>query len=159
MASVMNNAPVKFILATTESIRNLAVVPGQYILVKDPTTHQNEYVCYDDDKGRHTIKEVVDLAYDIDRQVITPSASKFYYIIETNCIYRYVDNQWVRINAAFVIQCNSKMDLPVVGDPQAVYFVKNTNQTYYYNADDGSYYCAGADWHNIELIDSNFTAS
>lgn len=157
MSSTMNNTPVKFILTTTTKLDTLAVVPGQYILAQDPVTHQNEFLCYDDDRGRHTVRDLVDLAYDSDRQMITPSSNKFYYIQETHCVYRYIDDTWIRINAAFVVQCNTKMDLPVVGDPQAVYFIKSTNQTYYYNSDEGAYFCAGSDWHNIEVIDSNFT--
>ena len=154
----MPQVPVKFIRTTASKVNSIAVSDGQYILVSSDSSGDSEYIAYDDSISRHIVSDVVDLPYDVDRNTVTPSARKFYYVQETNRLWRYIGNTWTCLNEppGYVVQVDSKLQLPASGNVNTVYFVKDTNETYRWDATDSGYYCVGSDWHNINVINTNF---
>lgn len=155
-----NKVPVSLIRTNIDKIDTIPIVNGQLILVEE-MNGDSAYIASDNRTGRVKYTDIVDLNSELEKDLITPSKNKFYYVKETNFLYRYIDNDWVCLNpisnSASVVQVELAIDLPLSGDINTVYFVKSENRTYYWNNDESKYYCAGSDWHDIELIDANFT--
>lgn len=153
-----NKVPVSLIRTNIDKIDTIPIVNGQLILVEE-MNGDSAYIASDNKTGRVKYTDIVDLNSELEKDLITPSKNKFYYVKETNFLYRYIDNDWVCLNPKknVVVQVDKVINLPSVGDPHTVYFIKSKNLTYYWNEDELHYYCAGSDWHDIETVDANFT--
>lgn len=151
---------IKLIRTTLDKIDSIPVVNGQFILVTN-NIGKSEYIAEDNEYGRQKFSNIEDLSFEREREMIVPSENKIYYIKETGLIYKYTNSTWDCLNKAKVIQVDRVMDLPVVGNPFAIYFIKSKNQIYYWNEDELRYFNAGggADWHDIETVNANFTVN
>lgn len=150
--------PFTLTRTNVNKINDIPIKDGQFILVEE-MNGDSAYIVSDNRNGRHKYTDIVDLNFEQERELITPSKNKFYFVKETQLLYKYIDDEWVCLNPKkdVVIQVESTINLPSVGDPHTVYFIKASNQTYYWNEDESRYYCAGADWHDIEVVDCDFT--
>jgi len=155
---VESRTKVKLIRTTLDKIDSIPIVDGQFILVTN-NIGKSEYIAEDNEYGRQKFSNIEDLSFERERDMIVPSENKIYYIKETGLIYKYTNATWDCLNKTKVIQVNRVIDLPVTGNPFAVYFIKSKNQVYYWNEDELHYFCAGSDWHDIETIDANFTTN
>lgn len=155
---ISTRTPFKMIRTNVNKIDSIPIVDGQFILVEE-MNGDSAYIVSDNRTGRYKYTDIVDLNLEAEREAIqSPSKNKFYFVKETQLLYKYIDNNWVCINskpAESVIQVNEVINLPSVGNPNVVYFIKNKNLTYYWNEDEMRYYCAGSDWHDIEVINAN----
>ena len=153
---ISTRTPFKMIRTNVNKIDSIPIVDGQFILVEE-MNGDSAYIASDNRNGRQRYEDIVDLNFERERDLITPSKNKFYFVKETAKLYKYIEEVWVCLNSAMVVQVDRIMDLPAVGDENTVYFVRNKNLTYYWNSEELHYYCAGADWHDIEVVDCNFT--
>lgn len=55
-----------------------------------------------------------------------------------------------------VIQKDSFILFPLIGDEKTLYIDKTTNQTYRWSDSETKYYCVGSDWNSITMIDGQF---
>lgn len=79
----------------SSKLASLNVVGGQLIVTKDTSRLYIDM----DGFGRITITDWIDLETEDDRTtLLAPVSGKFYYVIQTNTIYRFIDNHWVPIN-------------------------------------------------------------
>ena len=52
-----------------------------------------------------------------------------------------------------VIQANTFLEFPNIGDARFLYVDKEKNKTYRWNSDDLKYYCIGSDYEAIQIVD------
>lgn len=155
---ISTRTPFKMIRTNVNKIDSIPIVDGQFILVEE-MNGDSAYIASDNRNGRQKYEDIVDLNFERERDVITPSKNKFYFVKETAKLYKYIEEVWVCLNSAMVVQVDGIINLPSTGDENTVYFIKGKNLTYYWNSDEGRYYCAGADWHDIEVVDCDFTTN
>ena len=155
---ISTRTPFKIIRTNVNKIDSIPVVDGQFILVEE-MNGDSAYIASDNRNGRQKYEDIVDLNFERERDLITPSKNKFYFVKETQKLYKYIEEVWVCLNSAMVVQVDGIINLPSVGDENTVYFIKGKNLTYYWNLDERRYYCAGADWHDIEVVDCDFTTN
>lgn len=66
----------------------------------------------------------------------------------------FYDNK-SQIGGMEAITVETKFDLPTIGEPGGVYFVKAEGATYRWDKDTGKYECAGRDYQNVIIINGN----
>lgn len=52
-----------------------------------------------------------------------------------------------------VLQANTFLEFPNIGDARFLYVDKEKNKTYRWNSDDLKYYCIGSDYEAIQIVD------
>lgn len=79
----------------SSKLSSLNVVGGQLIVIKDTSKLYIDM----DEFGRIAITDWIDLETEDDRTtLLAPVSGKFYYVIQTNTIYRFINREWVPIN-------------------------------------------------------------
>lgn len=79
----------------SSKLDSLSIAGGQLIVTKDTSKLYIDM----DGFGRITITDWIDLETEDDRtSLLAPLAGKFYYVIQTNTVYRFINSNWIPIN-------------------------------------------------------------
>lgn len=86
---------LKLYHTTSSKLQTLPIVGGQLIVSRD-----NNTLCIDiDDIGRIEISDFIDIETDAQRlAVLAPLPNKYYYVADTNSVWRFVGGEWKKIN-------------------------------------------------------------
>ena len=59
------------------------------------------------------------------------------------------------VAAELVVQCESAADFPVLGSSSKLYIDKATERSYRWDSDSHHYYCVGADYSKVTVVNGN----
>lgn len=91
-------AKLNLIETIQTKLSTLSKKDGQLIVVRD-----NASLHIDLDGNRIYISDWIDVSTDEERlAMLTPLNNKYYYVVETNKIWRYISGQWVLVTKSFV---------------------------------------------------------
>ena len=86
-------AQLKLYETIQTKLPTLSQTDGQLIVVRD-----NASLYVDLDGNRVYISDWIDISTDTDRlAMLTPLSNKYYYVVETNKIWRYISGSWVLV--------------------------------------------------------------
>lgn len=112
-------AKLKLIETIQTKLPTLSKTDGQLIVIKD-----NASLYVDLDGARIYISDWIDVSTDIDRlAMLTPLSNKYYYVVETNKIWRYIGGSWIQItlhNASEVLYDNTTSGLSATNVNSAI---------------------------------------
>lgn len=86
-------ATLKFNTTTKAKASNTATIPirdGQFLIVTD--TMQ---LMYDHGSNRMILGDIIELATDAERLALASPVEKFYFVAETNVLWRYNNGSWI----------------------------------------------------------------
>lgn len=138
------------VITTIESNRSkIPVKDGQLIFVRDTRT------IYMDMKDiRTTYSQIITLPSDSSRTNLLAPVTGFYFCLDTSVLWRY-EEDWIQITsqpAEHIIQTDSVLDFPSVGNEKVLYIDKKANKTYRWDDSDLKYYVIGSDYNDIKII-------
>lgn len=137
---------VKFISTIESRLSQLEVINGQLIFVED-----SKKLYLDFENTRTQYGNFIFLATEIQRQGLKYPLSSFYFVYETNIIWRYDSGlgTWIQITSEpkeKVIFLDSG-DFPAIGDPSRLY-ISGTDM---YRWRDGEYQIIGSSyWKSLD---------
>lgn len=86
---------LKLYHTTNSKLQSLPIVGGQLIVSRDDKTLRIDI----DDVGRIEITDFIDIETDAQRlAVLAPLPNKYYYVANTNSVWRFVSGEWKKIN-------------------------------------------------------------
>ena len=112
-------AKLKLIETIQTKLPTLSKTDGQLIVIRD-----NASLYVDLDGARIYISDWIDVSTDTDRlAMLTPLSNKYYYVVETNKIWRYIGGSWIQItlhNASEVLYDNTTSGLSATNVNSAI---------------------------------------
>lgn len=140
------DAIIKFVSTTESKLSQLGIVNGQLIFVED-----SRKLYLDFDNTRTQYGNFIFLATDIQRLGIRFPLDSFYFVYETNVIWRYDSGleKWIQIttNPGENIVFMDYSDFPVTGNPSRIY-ISGTDM---YRWRDGEYQIIGSSyWKRLD---------
>lgn len=106
---------MSIIATTSERISELVIKNGQLIFIHDMGRIALDY------NGKRTFyNQIVELATEQERLSIDPINGKFYFVIETGILWKYI-NEWKQITGVTEETVFIGNDLPSLGKPNVLY--------------------------------------
>ena len=108
-------ANIKFIATNHDKLSSIDVKDGQIIFSRD------EQVIYlDSESKRSAFKNILTIDKEANRLETVAIEGCFYYVEDTDLIYRYKDSQWVCLNSSEII-FDDRNSFPEQGDATKLY--------------------------------------
>jgi hypothetical protein len=140
---------MKVYSTTSAKIDSLPVSPGNLIFEKDKGN-----IYFDSPDGfRIEYSDIYVLSLETERTNLTsPIEKKFYYVEETNVLYRYKDSTWIKLtNSENInpIYFGDEDTLPTIGVPDTLYVVADKIYTWDSVAQEYRVTANNTSWNNI----------
>ncbi len=140
---------LKVISTTDSKVNTLNVSNGQLIFVKD--THR---ILLDIDNKRTAYEQITTINTEAERTNFLAPIDGFYFVMDTAILWRY-SGEWIQITsqpANHIVQMDSLVSFPLIGNENLIYIDKSENATYRWDNEGLKYYCIGRDYKQVEII-------
>lgn len=115
----MASTKAKLYITKERFLPTLPIKNGQIIFIPD-----SQKVCLDMSSTRYTYQTLREFKTDVERQSMESPHQGFYFVQETNTIWRYTDS-WKQItpnNIEPIVYKESEEDFPIQGNKESLYF-------------------------------------
>lgn len=140
---------IKAISTIDSKLSSLEQKDGQLIFCKD-----TRRILLDLNGIRTAYEEITTINTESQRTEMLAPVETFYYVLETNILWRY-SGGWIQITsqpAEIVYISDTYLDFPSVGNVKQIYIDIGNNAIYRWDTTTTKYFCVGRDYNEIQII-------